>query len=116
MNAAPSTVNAQRLLIEFDDTLSYQLTWAQWLMDMLEDCCDDVADAYDAVQTENMDRLNEAVARTTSVLTDLFALNGSEDEDPNVYATFQRMIFESVRDTVDVVDSGIVIDVAPAHC
>lgn len=115
MNAAPSTVNAQRLLNEFDDTLSYQLTWAQWLMDMLEDCCDDVAAAYDAVQADNMDRRNAAVDRTTAVLTDLFALNGAEGEDPNVFATTQRANFEAEL-VVDIVDSEIVIDDAPSHC
>ena len=119
MNAAPSTVNARRLLVEFDDTLSYQLTWAQWLVDMLEDCCDDVADAYDAIVADNSDRQAAAVARTTEIMADLLALDG-EGEEANVFATAQRAAFEAGQlnpDTaVDVVDSLIIIDVAPQHC
>ena len=120
MNAAPSTVNARRLLVEFDDTLSYQLTWAQWLIDMLEDCCDEVAADYDAVAADNQQRLDDAVARTGVVLEDLFALNGADGEDPNVFATTQRANFEAAQlDTetaTDVVDAAITIDDAPSHC
>ena len=84
MNAAPSTVNARRLLVEFDDTLSYQLTWAQWLVDMLYDCCDDAADDYAAIEAENEGRRDAAVERTTELVTDLYALNG-EDSDLEVF-------------------------------
>ena len=119
MNAAPSTVNARRLLTEFDQTLSYQLTWAQWLVDMLEECCDDAADDYDAIVADNTDRQAAAVARTTELLNELFALDGA-DEEPNVFATAQRSAFEAGQlapeTAIDVVDSAIIIDDAPAHC
>lgn len=45
-NAPPSTTNAKRLLENFNDQLSYQLSWAQWLMDELYKCCDDVTQSY----------------------------------------------------------------------
>jgi hypothetical protein len=120
MNAAPSTVNARRLLIEFDQTLSYQLTWAQWLVDMLEDCCDDVADDYDAIVADNSDRQTAAVARTSELMADLFALDGADGEEPNVFATAQRSAFEAGQlapeTATDVVDTAIIIDDAPSHC
>jgi len=115
MNAAPSTVNALRLLVEFDDTLKYQLTWASWLVDMLEDCCDDAADDYDALIADNMDRLDATVARTTELLTDLFALNGEDGAEANVFATDTRSAFEADTAT-EVVESAIPIIDAPHHC
>ena len=45
-NAPPSTTGARHMLEMFDDTLSYQLTWAQYLNDMMVECCRDIAIGY----------------------------------------------------------------------
>ena len=120
MNAAPSTVNALRLLNEFDATLEYQLTWAQWLMDMLFDCCDDIEAAYELVMANNDQRRIDAVERVTVVLTELIALEAEEGDDPNEFATTKRFAFEAAQldaeTATDVVETNIVIDDAPVHC
>ena len=52
--APPSATNKRRMLTDFDDTLSYQLTWADWLMNELEECCNMFAESYSDIVEANM--------------------------------------------------------------
>ena len=73
-NAPPSTVAARNLLVKFVDELTYQLTWAQWLTDMLEECCDEVTAGYVKLSDDfrpTKDEINLALA---NILIDLYEL------------------------------------------
>ena len=50
--APPSTTNAMNLLVHFNDQLAYQMTWDQWLTELLIDCCNDVSDDYIQIMEE----------------------------------------------------------------
>ena len=95
-NAPPSTRAARNLLVKFDEQLSYQLTWAQWLMERLEECCDDVAEGYAKLSenfTPSKDDVNLALA---NLLTDLYELTGEKDtETNNDFAIRMRAAFDA---------------------
>ena len=115
MNAPPSTTNAMNILIEFNTTFSYQLTWAQWLMDMLEMCCDEVADDYSATAESFVGAQDDSIARIAEILTELFSLTGEQDEIINAFAVRMRAAYDAAEDTM-VVESGIEVVDPPANC
>ena len=90
-NAPPSTVGARALLEKFDESLSYQRTYAKWLELRLEDCCDDIVDEY-AMLKEIFKPVKEAaIDSVASLLTDLFTFEGdSMNMDNQDYALVKR--------------------------
>ena len=94
-NAPPSATGARLLLLKFGETLSYQLTWAEWLMERLEDCCDDIAEQYAALSEQNVPTREATVAWIATSLTDLYALTGDSTETNNDFAIRMRAAFDA---------------------
>ena len=120
-NAPPSTTGAKALLEKFDETLSYQLTWAQWLQIRLEDCCDDIIDEYAALKVEFDPVKEQAVSDVASLLTDLYSFEGEGLAMDNIqYALVKREQFNAAQadpeTAIDVVPSGMNIATPPDTC
>jgi hypothetical protein len=114
-NAPPSTTNAKRLLENFNDQLAYQLSWAQWLMDELYKCCDDVTQSYIDIEEDMQPALQEKVVQTALILDSLYTLRGITG-DQNDFAIEKRMEFDSIKSTLESVDSGIEVNDPPHNC
>ena len=119
-NAPPSTTGAKALLEKFDETLSYQLTWAQWLQIRLEDCCDDIIDEYAALKLEFEPVKDQAISDVASLLTDLYTFEGEGLAMDNLqYALVKREQFDAAQASpaaIDVVPSGMNIATPPDTC
>ena len=120
-NAPPSTTAARLLLEKFDEQLSYQLTWAKWLMEQLEECCDDVAADYAKLSEDFTPTKDDIQIALASLLVDLYDLQGDKDvEINNDYAIQMRAAFDSNQSDpatkIDDVPTGIVIEEPPANC
>ena len=120
-NAPPSTTGAKALLEKFDETLSYQLTWAQWLQIRLEDCCDDIIEEYAALKVEFEPVKEEAVSNVASLLTDLFTFEGEGLAMDNIqYALVKRDQFLAAQadpsTAIEAVPSGMDIATPPSTC
>jgi hypothetical protein len=119
-NAPPSTTNAKKLLEDFDSSLSYQMTWAQYLMDRLRECCDDVAEGYADMIADNTQYQEDTVAWIAAIITDLHFLNAAEGVPELDFATATRAAFDAAKadpaNMITDVDSGIVIVDPPANC
>jgi hypothetical protein len=119
-NAPPSTKNAMRVLAEFRDRLAYQLTWAQWLMDKLEMCCDDVAQGYLDLEAANQSEVEAKVARSAAILNVLYSLDDTQAVDLVEFAENMRERFDmeaaDPANGIVAVDTGLVIEAPPANC
>ena len=120
-NAPPSTRAARTLLVKFDDQLSYQLTWAQWLMGQLEECCDEVAAGYAKLSQDYVPSKDDVNLALASLLTDLYELNGDKAiETNNDFAIRMRKAFDDNQldpaTKIADVTTGIVIEEPPANC
>lgn len=120
-NAPPSTTGAKALLEKFDETLSYQLTWAQWLQIRLEDCCDDIINEYAALKVEFEPVKEEAVSDVASLLTDLYTFEGEGLAMDNIqYALVKKAQFDAAQadpsTAIDAVPSGMDIPTPPDVC
>lgn len=120
-NAPPSTVGAMALLEKFDESLSYQLTYAKWLEIRLEDCCEDIIEEY-ADQKEEFKPLKErTLANVANILTDLFTYEGDEmNMDNQEYAVLKRAEFDANQadpeTAVPVIPSGMSLTQPPETC
>jgi hypothetical protein len=119
-NAPPSATLAQSKLMKFEGELSYALTWAQWLMDRLAECCDEVAADLDGIQDDNASTVEETNLRIATVLEDLFMFKAEVDEEILDFAGRMRGEFDDAKDAPDSdiqdVDTGITYNAPPANC
>jgi hypothetical protein len=99
---------------------SYALTWSKWLMDRLEDCCNELADDLNKIQEDNADTVNETNLQLASVLEDLFTFKGEESEEILAFAGRMRDAFDAAKDDpesdIEDIDTEITYMVPPANC
>lgn len=106
--------------MKFEAELSYALTWSEWLMDRLEDCCNELADDLDKIQDDNAQTVDETNLRIADILDDLYSQKGEEDEEILNFAIRMREEFDAAKedpesDIVDA-DTGITFSEPPANC
>lgn len=120
-NAPPSTVGARALLEKFDESLSYQLTYAKWLQIRLEDCCEDIIEEYNDQKDEFQPLKERTLANVANRLTDLFTFEGDAmNMDNQEYAEQKRAEFDANQDdpetAVPIIPSGMMFTQPPETC
>ena len=106
--------------MKFEAELSYALTWSKWLMDRLEDCCNELADDLDKIQEDNAQTVDETNLRIANILEDLIMFKGEEGEAILDFAERMRTDFDAAKEDPDSgivdADTGITYMQPPANC
>jgi hypothetical protein len=83
----PSTHDAVEWLITYDDQLQDEMTYNNWLNDLLEDSivmnekdCDDLAQEYAELIDSNFDKIAESQDRQVGIMADAFMVKGLDGE------------------------------------